>query len=65
MEARGKNAFVIWLEDDGQAGGFACRGRVEHVGSAVRASFASSEELLRFMESALRGKLAERDVEFT
>jgi hypothetical protein len=60
MEARGRHAFVLWLDEDCAGAGrtFEHRGRVEHVGSGVRARFVSGEELLRFVESALTGKLA-------
>jgi len=42
------DAFVIWLDGD-LAPDAQIRGRVEHVQSAVRASFASADELLAFL----------------
>jgi hypothetical protein len=58
MEARGKTAFVIWLDADPEDSGEVpvYRGRVEHVASATRAPFVSKEELFAFIERAVRGQ---------
>jgi hypothetical protein len=47
-------AFVVWLERDpaGDASG-ELRGQVEHVRSSKRTGFATREELLRFLDTAL------------
>lgn len=58
MEARGKTAFVIWLDagpEDSNDGSL-YRGRVEHVASATRELFVSKEELLAFIERVVRGQ---------
>ena len=47
---RDTHAFVIWLDGDpADAGVAGLRGRVEHVQTSARASFASADELLRFL----------------
>ncbi len=57
MEGRPRTAFVIWMDPpaDGEAGDVVYRGRVEHVPSATRVPFLTREELLAFIERALRG----------
>jgi hypothetical protein len=47
-------AFVVWLERDpaGNPSG-ELRGQVEHVRSSQRSSFATREELLRFLDRAI------------
>ncbi len=47
-------AFVLWLERDpaGDRTG-ELRGQVEHVRSSQRTSFASREELLRFLDTTV------------
>jgi hypothetical protein len=44
------DAFVIWLDGDAVRSA-EIRGRVEHVQSAVRASFDSADELVAFLAS--------------
>ena len=51
---RSSDSFVIWIDGKAAAadGGFA--GRIEHVQSAVRGTFASAQELLAFLAAHRR-----------
>jgi len=45
-----RDAFVLWIDDPAEPEARATlQGRVEHVQSSARASFASAEELLGFL----------------
>lgn len=59
MDTRARTAFVIWIDGppDGEPDAdVVYRGRVEHVPSATRVPFVTREELLSFIERALRGQ---------
>jgi len=53
---RASHAFVIWI--DGPAAGRELVGRIEHVQSAERGSFASAEEMLAFVAAHCDGGAA-------
>jgi hypothetical protein len=44
-------SFVVWIETDPDRPSSGLRGRVEHLETSARASFASGEELLAFLTS--------------
>ena len=48
---RDTDAFVVWIEGDPDqsAAQGTLQGRVEHVQTSARASFSSTDELLRFL----------------
>lgn len=47
---RDTDAFVVWIEGDlDQSAAETLQGRVEHVQTSARASFSSTDELLRFL----------------
>lgn len=60
---RDTDAFVVWIEGDPDpSAGATLQGRVEHVQTSARASFSSTDELLRFLAGHRRsGARADSD----
>lgn len=48
---RSPDAFVIWIDGEPAARNGVLVGRIEHVQTAVRGSFASAQELLAFLDA--------------
>jgi len=51
---RSADSFVIWIDGEAAAAGGGFAGRIEHVQSAVRGTFASAQELLAFLAAHRR-----------
>jgi hypothetical protein len=55
MTVRRREAFIVWLVEDGDRGSApdAYRGYAEHAASGARATFRNTAELLRFFRETL------------